>query len=1316
MRVSRKLWRTCGLVGVSLLFAVFAVRVWLVPSLIVSQMHAHYGGHIMVRDWWVNGSSAGIVGLHLCETPDPQSPVWFSVERVSTNLSFWSILAGRFTPENVSFESPQLTVRVDRDGILLTRPPFHSQSSEPTRVPDVIVNNALVRFRQDGRPAMVVQGINAHLAAEATGQRISAETNDPTWGPWEAVGHFNADFQQGQLELAGTVPAADLAMETSIPFVTATVWQHVVPRGRVDLKLLLTLHMDQPDPLHVRTEVGFRETTVELPAIGFTSTATTGDLTVENAVVKLNEVAGRIIDGDVQANGTLDFSSDVSDLDLGLGLKRLDVTGVPASWGIQPLGATGRLTGDIHLRVALPEGSADFTRSLGSVVVEEATLHGVPLKSLRLAIHRDANNERTLSTTALEAGESVTGRSRDLLLPKTIDAEVALEDVSLNDVVKGLEESGIHVPHPDAGQISLEASATIPIEAHLELRQYVMRGQAEVSNASLRGIDVDRLSTHISLAKGILELPAFQGKLVDRSTGLERVPAAVPVRSAAVPVAAARAAEEALAVTKKLASAEFRGRLQAELVPEGRLAVSLEGAQLPLAEFLAPLLPAPKPAVGHLTLVAKADGPIASLADPAAWTASGWIKQGHLIYESTTLSDMAARFAFKNNRLEFRDLSAFLAGQPFVATLSVDMTSPFAFTGRIDAKDWSMSELVLMTKSAAHSHHIGGSLTVLGDASGTLVPLMLDGRGSGRLDQFRAGPVPIGAVGFQWTIDRNIVIFQNVDSKPFNGRLTGEARVPVASVGRIEGTATLSGIDTDLLSKAIGDGELKLTGKANGEIAFKLPPGSDEVEADLSLSASTMSIQGVPIESMRAKLRTREGNLHYTVQANSLGGKVGFQGQAPLLDLEPSRSVALAEIQADGFMLRQLWKALGVTGPLQGLEGHGVLDANLRTSMAEFEPWVHGLAEIHSLRWGSHYPLGHLNGEVIVTPEKWRIENMHGNLFGGLAQGSVWGNQLTVDPRRLGFELEVDRASLPGVAAMLPSLSRHLSGFGTLRLAGRFDEACHATAEIHVSHARFFGLPMTQLHVPAELTIAQSSGNGWLHVRRWTARLAGGPLWGNASFRVGSDGNFHSETHFDEVDLESFARIELDMRRPVAGKLAGQITLDSPQPSQLKRLKGNVSLDLDDGSLIEVPVIREIIRMLGSHGGGLFQEGDLEGRIANEQFIVDHLALKGQLVQMHSSGTIGFNGQLNLYVLVNTSLLIPQAGQSLAALIPGFGDVRGRREATGRVASFLSGRLMKLRVTGNLRSPVIERDREIMISDDAVGFFADVFGLALDGR
>ena len=82
-------------------------------------------------------------------------------------------------------------------------------------------------------------------------------------------------------------------------------------------------------------------------------------------------------------------------------------------------------------------------------------------------------------------------------------------------------------------------------------------------------------------------------------------------------------------------------------------------------------------------------------------------------------------------------------------------------------------------------------------------------------------------------------------------------------------------------------------------------------------------------------------------------------------------------------------------------------------------------------------------------------------------------------------------------------------------------------------------------------------------------------------------------------------------------------------------------------------MFREIDRFLGSARGGLFEDGDFSATIANHQVDVDPLTLQGRLAQLHASGTVGFDGQLNLEVLINTNQIISQTGQALVALIPG---------------------------------------------------------------
>ena len=209
--------------------------------------------------------------------------------------------------------------------------------------------------------------------------------------------------------------------------------------------------------------------------------------------------------------------------------------------------------------------------------------------------------------------------------------------------------------------------------------------------------------------------------------------------------------------------------------------------------------------------------------------------------------------------------------------------------------------------------------------------------------------------------------------------------------------------------------------------------------------------------------------------------------------------------------------------------------------------------------------------------------------------------------------------------------------------------------------------------------------------------------------RLGEDRSFQGEVALAAIDLESIPRIESDVRRPASGKISGRITLAGPTRAArpLPRQGGP-----RPGRRLarQLPVFREIDRFLGAARGGLFEDGDLTGTIANRQLIVEVFTLEGRLVQLHATGTVGFDGQLNLEVLINTNQIIPETGQALVTRIPGLRRrlAAGARQAMLQVANFLSNRLLKLRVTGTIRNPSVAIDPTILVTDTAVAFFAGV--------
>jgi translocation and assembly module TamB len=1345
MRIPAKLWKGVGAALVVLLAAVLAVRTWVVPALIAGQIQSRLGGRASVGSWWLGGSSAGATGLALRDG----SEVWATADRVTTDLSLPGVLRGRTSPRRVTIDGAKLTVRVGRDGRVLTAVGGSSPGGGGTP-PVVVVRNAEVTVRQEGRPELVVKRVQGRLAPYGGRLQLAGRSDDPEWGPAEAYGEFDPSFRSGRVTLSSKRPiAVDPRKVECIPFVPPAVWANIVPHGRVDANLTTEYGRGATG---VRVELGLRRATVKSSALDITASEATGKVILDGGVVRLEGVAGQAVGGRVEAHGTLDFTGPAPRFDLGLRLTGINVADTPKSWQLDEAGITGRLSGQVRLKAVLdPAKGVDLTGTTGEAEVTGGAIEGIPVKSLKLVMRAQGGDLRYESKTK---GEALRGRPGPgfkepplraarggaappggavrfpgaalpalvlalqdasepakqgkpalpkIQLPKTLTTQIELQDVEMAQLVsKAKLLFGMSLPIPVSGKLDLKATATIPLGALRQAKDYAFHGDLTLKGASLFRTDVGTLSARVDLADGVLELKKLRGRLVNRPNGgPDNPPESLPPVPADGP----------------LPPGAFRMDLRAEIAPAGGLTARLEGNSLPLGELAAPALPRPTPLSGLVSVNATARADLGRANDPKAWSVRGSANSVELAYRGTILDKVALTFSVEKGRLDVSDLTAAMNGQPLGARASVGLDPPYAFDGALDVTGWDVAPVVALVPSAPRPPPVSGRVTAKANAQGTLAPVNVRTSGAGRFDRFQAGPVPLGDVPFRWTTEGDTIVVSGVDARPFGGRLRAEARVPTAPGRPVEGTASFQGVDTAGLSAAIPGEGLKLTGKAAGQVRFTIPPDVSRLESTVSLSAPDLTVQGIPAERVQASVRAHKGVLTYEVSADSLGGKVKFRGDFPLA-AAPARAAAAAEgeLRAAGFTLDRVWKALGVTGAATHLAGEGAVDANLRVPRAGPDAglWVHGLAEFRGLRWGDALPLGHLRGTVALTPTSWWVEPLEGELLGGPASGQLWGTMPARGPRHLGFEFRIDRAPLDRVLGVVPALKGRCDGFGSVRLGGRLEEAFRATGELDVAQARVLGFPVYEMRVPAELVLTPGAGDGRLQVRRWTARFAGGGLQGDALLRVGAGESFQTETVLTNIDIEAIARMLTDSRRSESGRISGRVSLSGPDPSDVARYRGKVALSLSEASLVTVPVFREIDKFLGAAGGGLFEAGGVNGTIARKQLVVEPLTLAGRVVQLHATGTIGFNGQLDLDVLLNTNQIIPETGQALVRLIPGLGDAMGRRdEASLRVANYLSNRLLKLHVGGTVSNPAVNANPSAVVADTAVAFFSGVLKLPL---
>ncbi len=1191
---SKALKRAAIALPIAAVLGFVVVRTWVVPVVIAGQIRARVGGKVTIRDWWLDGRSAGVVGLSLHEGPGAGSSAWATAERVETDLSLRGLLRGRFTPRRVSLVRPVLDFRLDRDGRFRNLPEFRGGGGGPSRVPEVVAQDARVIFRQEGRPEMVVSGVSGRLRPGPGVLVVSAEADDPSWGRWAASGAIDPGFGKGSVRLDGERVAADPKKLAGVPFVPPDVWANVAPTGPARVALVLGWGIGGVGPVRTRVEVTFLGTRGAFPTLGLVTTGTTGRLVVEDGVVRVEHVEGESLGGRVAASGVLDFSRTPPRFDLALALDKVNVADAPKTWQLDEAGVTGLLTGKVKLRAVLAATGVDLSGTSGEGVVEGGTIQGIPFKTLKLAMQASGND---LQYNTKAAGEArADGPLRRLVgllvalqpphpepkaggvkLPRTITTQLELEDVDVTQLIGRAQMLlGAPIPVPITGRMSLKAEATIPLGALKDLKGYVFHGDVTLTGASIFRVDFGRLASRIDLADGVLELTDLRGRLVDLPDGGPDNP---PEASLAV------------AARGPLPPGGFRAHVRAELSPPGRLAVRFDGNQLPLGELGAPVLPRPTPLSGLATIGVEAAADLRAARDPSSWTASGQVESVHISYRGAALDGASLRFDLKRGGLNIQELSARLLGRPLVARGQVDLRPPRSFRGTLDVTEWDLAALLAVIPGAAPR---AGRRPSVGARRGEGDRLPLVDRD--------AGPGPARRVPRRSRASGRRPL--PVDDPGGRDRPVGRRGAPVRRDGHGRGPRPDRRRQGDR-----GDGDLR----------------RDRRLADHRRDAGA-GPQALGQGRRRGQVRDprrREGAGGDRAAVGARPGGPGHPGRAG--PRHGAGAAGGAPVRGDGRQPRRQGQVPGrlppdrrAGGPPRGRSGGGRRRAPRRRVHAR--PGLEGAG--HDRGPGApggpggdrRQPAGRpgraragplrARGGRAARPELGRVpagppprdRREDAGLVAGRAplrrhprgagERVPLGDHARAGRRRLGFDLRLDRASLKQALAFEPTLARNLDGDGTVHMAGDLGETFRATAEVDVANARFAGLPVTELRAPAELSLVPETGSGVLQVRRWSSRLAGGQLRGDAWFHLGEDRAFRAEVQLAALDLQAIARLMTDARRPASGRISGTVSLSGPDPSLPSGYRGRVVLDLDDASLVALPIVNEIDRFLGSARGG----------------------------------------------------------------------------------------------------------------------------------
>lgn len=1361
---SRILRRLVLVLAIALPTIGVAVWHWVIPAVIVAAIRERHEGYVSISGWWISGSSAGVTGLVLHEKPPPDSPTWANADRVSTDLSIWGLLRGRMTPNRIVFDRAKIHYRIDTDGAILTQLPL-KQSQGAT--PEIIVRDGELTMAQKGRHEMVVHHMNGKLSPSPKGPPFAVDADDPEWGHPHIDGRFSPDFSAYKFQLTAHNLGTDLEKARRVPFVEEKIWGFVQPAGPIGVELDYTY---TPPPKgdktatgnsDVITTVNFEGTTVVLPTLQLRGEDARGRLSVRDKNVQLENVTGRMAGGRVTFTGPMDFKHKPDRYDLSLDLDNVNLAELPQSWQLQRLGVRGRFTGTGGLRLVLTKQGLDMTGTTGDGVIYGAEIQGIPLKTLRIKLRgqglrnpgeelgatREDHRETAIRLAAGAAGTEVASQAsatRALPSPSTPKSSAQEEGPFLPQWVLGeFRVEGVELEHalaraesrkpgepprvvPVSGRLDVQANIRFPLGSLNDWKAYQAHGVADMAGVSIGELDLGRLKGRLEMNDGFLEIADLRGRIIDQPEKGARAPQTEPPPASG-----------------PLPPGGFRGRIRSAVVGHQRTEIEIDALELPLDELataLPSLVTPPKPpeappkAVplsGRLTLKGSGQARGGNLTDPHAWTASARGAMPDVAYLSTVLKDVSFKLAVDDGRMTFADVKGKLGDADLHGRGNVELTQPYPFEGRLETTDLPCRELATLLSSGSSSTKLEGIIAAKGEANGTVQPRRVASSGAAEIKDLKVDNMPIGDLPVHWKTEGDVILITAEEHQRYGGKVSAEARVPSSGSGPIEGTVKLTKVDTAELAAEVKTQESwTLTGHADGQGWFRYTPTSAKsgpaqpgrnlpLDAETHLSAPDLRINDIPVKSAKLALKIHEGNPRFELSANGLGGSLRVAGDGRL-KTDTRLDQVHARVEALGINLFELWGAAGTTGSLADLRGQVTArgDVQLRGGLDLAHTEGEGNVEFRQLIWGFDEQLSdNLRAKVSRSGDGWRVGPLGGELFGGkLAGDGVWMYPGDKRQPMYGVDARVERVLLSRLLSMVPDASRRLAGTGNLRVAGRRDGVLGGSGEFRVDRGYVNGLELSDFHVPGVWTFSPNAPRrGTLVIRKAEGRLAGGRVGGEAHFVLGDRRDFRARLWVDAVDLRVISREEMGTR-PVPGRLSGFINVYGTDPAQPYTYRGEMNFDLDQASLVDIPLLDELDRQLGSREGGVFDDGDIHATFNDRRIHIDRMTLVGPLMQVHAMGTMDFDGRLNLEVIVNNQKGVPVSGQAVLSRSPDVADEVARRAAQiDQVRDFVSSRLMKFRITGTIQDPIVNTDRSIN-PRAAIGFFLKTMRLSSQNR
>jgi translocation and assembly module TamB len=1301
---------------------------------------------------------SSLQGLKIYEPGEkpPEQP-WLLADDIEADVSVVGLLGGAM-PQRVRVKGATVDLRFDKGGHLLTKLP--STHGTGGVMPEIVLDGGKLTLAQEGRPPMVINGVQGTVTSGPEGFTVKGTVSDPYWGDWNAGGTFRP--AESALHLVLDTPRVAVTTDKlkALAFVPAKVWREVIAEGTTPVRLGLDFKTDTPG-VHYKVELEPTETTVRVPSIDLDADHALGKVVVEDELVLLRDVKGRVKGrrgegrGAIETSGNLDFRPAASVLSFTVAVRDVPLHDLPEEWGL-PESLDGQLSGQAKLKVVLADRV--HTDGAGEGEVRDVTFFGqrqaAPIRfALRPAeggkfrfqqqpavgavlpgalpaavvlaqappppAATDAGGLPTpgralelvpraagwLAGKVTGAATAVLRRARDLdqppppgQAPTYFEADLSLQDVNLGELVRRLD---LQLPFPVEGTLSFKLHVAFPVDTPKDLKAYRFDGTSDLPRLNLAGFDMTDVHARVRYAGGLLVLEDLRG----------RTP---------VPRRPGRPEE---------APGTFDGSAHLQVSPPGDLTATVSTNGVPVDVALDRLPGAAGLADGRVSGTVRVRAPAARLKDPSTWEGSGVVRSDHAQAYGLTFRDASANLGLARGTAALRDFRGELEGAPLTGSAEAVLSGAYPFKGHADLEKADLAMLQRLRPELRPPVAVAGSFGVTADFQGTLAPASVTASGTARGRDLTVEGARVNDVSFHWASTADLLRLTDLAAKLYGGEVNGTAAVPLKESATGGADLRVADVDAKALTQGIPAFPVRLEGQVSGTVKGTLSaaaPGKPrEANADVELTAPRLKLQGIPTERVRGTVAYRGGSGSYRLEGGLAGGTFKVEGpfaprRAPASSEAPAPRPAPApggaeeqqppppqgSLEVRGVRLGRLLEEMF---PRRGYSAlSGVLDLSLpfRLEGPDRQPAGRGTFTISRLRYDDVTLADRLQGAVDLTREGIRFGDIGGSLYGGTVR-AVAGVRFGRGQRNF-LSLDLTSVEVSQLLAPFPRLAGLAEGPVNVRLRAGGVGEYSGTAEVTFLRGRLFGVQVGELRLPIDFSFVPGDG-GRLEVRDTSGQVAMGRALARAGLSWGGVTRLEGSVRFFDAEVRAlFGRSgEFGTSYFGSGRLNGRLDFGAADLRSVNDLTATLTGTLTQTQASGIPVLQQVMPFIPIVGGSStqFQSGDVRGRLAGGVFRLQRLALNSSAADILVEGNITLEGRLDLEVTARTGgpVLNARGLQLLGLRLPAVGPLP--LTLIVDASAFLANRVIHLRVTGTVRNPVIRVEPVPLLTEEAVRFF-----------